>query len=62
MMNGFGKTAVVLIGAVAATEETGCRVVYACRATRQILKVIEEAARLQKRQSMSGASLLSNFD
>ncbi len=39
-MNGFGKTAAVLCGAVAAAEETGSKVVYTCRTKRQIHRVV----------------------
>ena len=61
-MSGFGKTAAVLTGALSAAEETGCRVVYACRTKRQINRVVEEIARLQGRHSFRGASMLSKFD
>ena len=61
-MSGFGKTAAVLSGALSAAEETGCRVVYACRTKRQINRVVEEMARLQARHSFKAASMLSKFD
>jgi len=61
-MSGFGKTAAVLAGTLAAAEETGCRVVYACRTKRQIHRVLEEAARLQGRHGFGGAALLSKYD
>jgi Rad3-related DNA helicase len=47
-MSGFGKTAAILSGTVAAAEETGCKIVYACRTKRQIKRVTEELSRLQK--------------
>jgi DNA excision repair protein ERCC-2 len=61
-MNGFGKTAAVLTGALSAAEETGCKVVYACRTKRQINRVVEEIGRLQKRHPFKAASMLSKFD
>ena len=61
-MSGFGKTAAVLAGVVSAAEETGCRVVYACRTKRQILRVVEELSRLQGKRQISAASMLSKFD
>jgi len=61
-MSGFGKTAAVLCGAVAAAEETGTKVVYACRTKRQIHRVVEELSRLQKRHPISAISLSSKFD
>ncbi len=61
-MSGFGKTAAVLTGVVSAAEETGCKVVYACRTKRQILRVVEELSRLQKRHHVTAASMLSKFD
>ena len=61
-MSGFGKTAAVLTGALSAAEETGCRVVYACRTKRQINRVMEEIGRLQRRHAFKAASMLSKFD
>ncbi|MDE1852510.1 MAG: ATP-dependent DNA helicase [Thaumarchaeota archaeon] len=61
-MSGFGKTAAVLTGALSAAEETGCRVVYACRTKRQIDRVVEETTRLQARHPFKAASMLSKFD
>ncbi len=61
-MSGFGKTAAVLTGVISAAEETGCRVVYTCRTKRQILRVVEELSRLQKRHPTTAASMLSKFD
>ncbi len=61
-MSGFGKTAAVLAGALSAAEETGCRVVYACRTKRQINRVVEEISRLQARHPFRAASMLSKFD
>ncbi|MDV3244622.1 MAG: ATP-dependent DNA helicase [Nitrososphaerales archaeon] len=61
-MSGFGKTAAVLCGAVAAAEETGSRVVYACRTKRQIQRVVEELSLLQGKHPLKAASLSSKFD
>jgi DNA excision repair protein ERCC-2 len=61
-MSGFGKTAAVLAGVLSAAEETGCKVVYACRTKRQIGRVVEEIARLQGKHSFKAASTLSKFD
>ena len=61
-MSGFGKTAAVLCGAVAAAEDSGCRVVYACRTKRQIQRVVEELAGLQKRHRFRAAALFSKYD
>ena len=61
-MSGFGKTAAVLAGAISAADETGCRIVYACRTKRQILRVVEETSRLQGKHRVPAASMLSKFD
>jgi DNA excision repair protein ERCC-2 len=61
-MSGFGKTAAVLAGVISAAEETGCKVVYACRTKRQINRVLEEISRLQTKHPLKAASLLSKFD
>jgi DNA excision repair protein ERCC-2 len=61
-MSGFGKTAAVLTGAVAAAEETGCKVVYTCRTKRQIARVTEELSRLQRKHPVAAASMLSKLD
>ncbi len=61
-MSGFGKTAAVLAGVLSAAEETGCKVVYACRTKRQIGRVVEEIARLQEKHPFKAASTLSKFD
>jgi len=61
-MSGFGKTAAVLCGTVAAAEELGCRVLYACRTKRQIQRVVEELSRLQRKRSMKAAALSSKYD
>lgn len=61
-MSGFGKTAAVLAGALAAAEDTGCRVVFTCRTKRQINRVVEEISRLQKKHPVKAASILSKFD
>ena len=61
-MSGFGKTAAVLCGALAAAEEINCRVVYTCRTKRQIHRVVQELSELQKRLPLKAASLYSKFD
>ena len=61
-MSGFGKTAAVLAGALSAAEDSGCKVVYACRTKRQINRVVEEVSRLQERHPFTAASMLSKFD
>jgi len=61
-MSGFGKTAAALAGVLSAAEETGCKVVYACRTKRQIGRVVEEIARLQTKHPFKAASTLSKFD
>ncbi len=61
-MSGFGKTAAVLSGALMAAEESGSKVVYACRTKRQVNRVVEEIARLQKKHPFTAASMLSKFD
>lgn len=61
-MSGFGKTAAVLTGVLAAGEDAGCSAVFACRTKRQIHRVVEEISRLQKRHPFKAASLLSKFD
>jgi DNA excision repair protein ERCC-2 len=61
-MSGFGKTAAVLTGALSVAEETGCKVIYACRTKRQINRVVEEISRLQLKHHFKAASLFSKFD
>jgi DNA excision repair protein ERCC-2 len=61
-MSGFGKTAAVLAGVLSAAEETGFKVVYACRTKRQINRVVEEIAKLQETHPFKAASMLSKFD
>jgi DNA excision repair protein ERCC-2 len=61
-MSGFGKTAAVLTGALAAAEETGSRVVFTCRTKRQIHRVIEEVSRLQRKHPVKAAPIFSKFD
>lgn len=61
-MSGFGKTAAVLTGALSAAEETGCRVVYACRTKRQINRVVEEISKIQAKHPFKAVSVLSKFD
>lgn len=61
-MSGFGKTAAVLCGVVAAAREEGCRIVYACRTKRQILRVVEEVSLLQKKRRLTAAAVFSKAD
>ena len=61
-MSGFGKTAAVLCGAVAAAEETGSKIVYTCRTKRQIRRVAEELSRLQRKHGLRAAALSSKYD
>lgn len=61
-MNGFGKTAAVLAGALSVAEEVDCKVVYTCRTKRQIARVVEEVSRLQRKHPFRAASMLSKFD
>ena len=61
-MSGFGKTAAVLCGTVAAAEETGCKIVYTCRTKRQIKRVAEELSRLQRKHPLNAAALSSKYD
>jgi len=61
-MSGFGKTAAVLSGTVAAAEEMGCKIVYTCRTKRQIKRVAEELSRLQRKHSLKAAALSSKYD
>jgi len=61
-MSGFGKTAAVLCGTVAAAEETGCKILYTCRTKRQIKRVAEELSRLQKKHGLKAAALSSKYD
>ena len=60
--SGFGKTAAILAGTLSAAEEAGLKVVFACRTKRQIQRVVEEIARLQRKHDFTAASLLSKFD
>jgi DNA excision repair protein ERCC-2 len=61
-ISGFGKTAAVLAGVLAAAEESGYKVVYACRTKRQINRVVEEISRLQLKHRFKAASLFSKSD
>ena len=61
-MSGFGKTAAVLCGTVAAAEETGCKIIYTCRTKRQIRRVAEELSRLQRKHGLRAAALSSKYD
>jgi DNA excision repair protein ERCC-2 len=61
-MSGFGKTAAVLSGTVSAARERGCRVVYACRTKRQVLRVVEEISLLQKKLPVTAAAMFSKVE
>ncbi len=61
-MSGFGKTAAVIAGTLSAAEETGFKVVYACRTKRQINRVVNEISGLQKSHPFTAASMFSKFD
>ena len=61
-MSGFGKTAAVLAGAMAAAEEDDCKVVYVCRTKRQIMRVVEELSRIQEKYPIEAGSLLTKYD
>jgi DNA excision repair protein ERCC-2 len=60
--SGFGKTAAILSGSLSAAEDLGYRVLYACRTKRQIERVIEEAALLQKKHPVKATSVSSKHD
>lgn len=61
-MSGFGKTAPVLTGSVLAAQEDSGRIVYACRTKRQVSRVMEEIARIQKRIPLQSVYLFSKGD
>lgn len=61
-MSGFGKTAAVLCGAISAARERGCKVLYACRTKRQILRVVEEISLLQKKRRLAASAMFSKAD
>jgi len=61
-MSGFGKTAPVLTGSILAALEGGGRIVYACRTKRQVFRVMEEIARIQRRVPLQAVYLFSKND
>jgi len=61
-MSGFGKTAAVLAGALAAANEEGLDVVYVCRTKRQVQRVLEELNRFSGRLPIHATSLFSKYD
>lgn len=61
-MSGFGKTAPVLTGSILAAEEDDVRIVYACRTKRQVFRVMEEIAKIQKRIPLNSVYLFSKND
>jgi DNA excision repair protein ERCC-2 len=61
-MSGFGKTAAVLSGSMAAADELGLRVIYACRTKREVLRAVEEISKLQKKRELRAANLFSKYD
>lgn len=61
-MSGFGKTAAVLAGAIAAAADYDLQVVYVCRTKRQVSRVMEELEHFSKRVPIRATSLFSKFD
>jgi len=61
-MSGFGKTAAVLAGSIAAADEEGLQILYVCRTKRQVLRVIEELNRFAATYPVRAASLFSKYD
>lgn len=61
-MSGFGKTASVLAGSLLAVNQTGGRIIYACRTKRQVFRVLEEVQRIQKRTPLQAIYLFSKND
>jgi len=61
-VSGFGKTATVLAGTLAAAYEDGFKILYACRTKRQIWRVMEEVSRLQGKIDLSAVDISSKFD
>ncbi len=61
-MSGFGKTAAVLSGSMAAADELGLRIIYACRTKREVLRVVEEISKLQKKRELRASNLFSKYD
>lgn len=61
-VSGFGKTAAVLAGSLAAAKEDDLKILYACRTKRQIWRVMEEVSRLQDRNQLAAVDLSSKYD
>ncbi len=61
-MSGFGKTAAVLAGSVAAAAEDDLDIIYVCRTKRQVFRVLEELTRLSTRFQVRATSLFSKYD
>jgi DNA excision repair protein ERCC-2 len=61
-MSGFGKTAAVLAGCIAAAAEDDLQIVYVCRTKRQVLRVLEELNRFSKRVPLRATSLFTKYD
>jgi len=61
-MSGFGKTAAVLAGTIAAATEDDLQIIYVCRTKRQVLRVLEELNRFSRRLPIRATSLFSKYD
>jgi DNA excision repair protein ERCC-2 len=61
-MSGFGKTAAVLAGTMAAAAEDDLQIIYVCRTKRQVLRVLEELNRFSRRLPVRATSLFSKYD
>lgn len=61
-MSGFGKTAAVLAGVIAAAADHDLQVLYVCRTKRQVSRVMEELDRFSKKVPIRATSLFSKFD
>jgi DNA excision repair protein ERCC-2 len=61
-MSGFGKTAAVLAGSMAAAEDERLTILYVCRTKRQVLRVMEELRRFAGRHPLRATSLFSKYD
>ena len=61
-MSGLGKTSAVLSGSIAAADELGLRIVYACRTKREVLRVVEEISKLQEKRELRASNLFSKYD
>jgi len=61
-MSGFGKTAAVLAGSIAAADDEGLKILYVCRTKRQVLRVMEELRRFACRHPVRATNLFSKYD